>query len=535
MAEVAQYLSPVFWDPTEYELNYVVDNVILPQRVQVVEGVMFSDESFLDISSETVLTLHGLKTITKLIGHDQGGREVYISLNCRIQVRVISSHHETACVSFHKVKDLCNNGMIPRYIRSNRKLTQSKVVTHPGEILEVYMVTFSKSGSQIPVLETCKNKTCKNKQKISLAVDTTGDFTSCLPPDHEGKLFYVTDLLNFRYFPISVEFLSENCENPRYGPHVGKVSLERIKAVEVVFATTELASVCNVLTFPRNAPLTVNLPRGVLRADNMYSEVDRTLGNDINIQIIEDMLHANPYTGFQLSYAVYEKIHFLNLNSSQKYRSTEAVSARENRNTAATSARDMEAPPVILPRSSQMLPSKPSRQTKLTSTTGGQSIVKETPEIPPIVLPRRPVPVKPPRCPLRSEAMKITADNMSKEAIESRDILAYLVDDEDDDNDYEFMDGENLRKVKADRNATMDAAHRVKKPQGVGNECKNVYEDYTKSADVQTKACVRAQFNVIGYILMTDSVDAEPSNSATVSQMRLESAVADSSDSDDDD
>ena len=537
MAETGDQ-SPAVWNSAEYELSDVIANLLLPQTVKVVEGIMFSEDNF--VSSDTVLTLHGLKTITKLKGFDEKGREIYIPLNCHNQVKIISSHYDTPGVSFHKVKDLCHHAEIPRYVRPNRKFTHSKVVIYPGTILEVNGVTFSKTGKVKGLkvkFEISSDADGRKICEVMLRVDTVGDFTPCLPPDYEGRRFFIKELVNFSCFPISIEFTSVDKEYPMYGPQLGKVHLEGIKAVEVVLASTEFDGVRNALTFPRNIPLTVNVSCGVMQSSKRKSmKVCHNVRNEVEFQIIEDkLLHANPHAGFHL-YETYEKSTVLDLNSNsvQTDCCTDTVSSR-NSQKMATIIPDVEPPPAIIPRTPQKSPSKPpSRQPKSILKGGNQSMMKQaeqTSGLPPRILPRRPVPI-PNQCPSSSGSKAFTSKNTLKTPTEDPaqappDASDGLDDDDDnnnnndDDDDFEYF---NVKVQDTDTSYSdneendndfecMDAAITGKSP-GYNNEC----QIFTEPFNIQSKPYVTEYPSDVGYIFMTDTCNRKPVYSAKMSQ-----------------
>ena len=382
MTKTNGYNTPTVWDSNKYELSYVVDNLPLPQTVQVAEGTMISDEIF--ISSLTVLTLHGVKTITKLMGHDEDGRETCIPVNCRNQVKIISNHPHASQASFHKVKDICNNKVIPRYVRTNREFTQSKAAIRPGKILEVNGVEFNKAGKVKGLNVKFANSSDADKQKsqgVVLRADTIGDFTPCLPPNYESKSFEIWELASFSCFPLSVEFLSEGKENQQYGPHLGKVKLEGVKSAEIVFATTELGGVRNALAFPYNVPLSVHVTQRIMRGNNSDNKMYSSANNEIDLQVIENKLHADPYTGFQLQ-TVYESATLQSSNSAQACKAP----GGKNQNLEKESLQLHSFSP---PKTSQRTSFKfLSAQTEFHSKTNDQHMTEVTPELPPALPPK---------------------------------------------------------------------------------------------------------------------------------------------------
>ena len=347
--------NQIIWDESEYSLGYLLENFPLPQIIQVAEGFMFTDEN--SLSRGTILTLHGLRVMTKLKGQDDSGREFSVPINCPYEVKLIS-RKEKKIVVFHKVSDLCKASVIPEFFIPNRRVSRGKIAINPGEPLKLVSVNFTKHGktkgvkvAKVNCSESSKSKT----QTVSLPLKTTGDFTPCVSPNPEKGVFLLKELVESSHFPLKVRFVARRDGSPNVQPISEEIEFHEIITAEVVFATTRIDGVTYAITFPRNFPVTLQVARGMLNNDEAYSNICRISNERIDVNVIEDLLKADPYAGFCLN-SVYNncsKRGDLSLGEGTKlHSSTDELFSASPRGGCPQVPRQMNRPPAILPRSS---------------------------------------------------------------------------------------------------------------------------------------------------------------------------------------
>ena len=263
----------ILWDlNAEYSLRYILDNFSLPQIVRVVEGYMFTEDDCL--STGTILTLHGLKNITKITGYDEQCREMSIPIDCPYKLK-LTSVNDKSNVVYHTVNELCQNYAIsqkmPQYLRVNKKFSCSKMVINTGVVLRVEGIVFTKTrkpkGVKTSWLQITEGE--RKIRTILMPPDTVGDFTPSIPPEYQEKAFLIKMVEEWSCFPITVKFVSENMQ---YGPQLGKIQLEEIKSKEVIIATSSIQGIRYVDTFPSNLPVTIQVSRSMLEGNNNYKK-----------------------------------------------------------------------------------------------------------------------------------------------------------------------------------------------------------------------------------------------------------------------
>ena len=296
--------SSIVWDTNEYKLAYLLDNFPLPQMIRVAEGFMLTEDD--SLSSGTVLTLHGLKTITKLKGQDGHGREISVPLNCPDDVKLVSGNDRNDIV-FRTVEDICNSNVIPEYVRLNRRLSRNKVMLNLGELLKVECIDFTKHGQANGIKVTTLGGN-EGGKRLLLPLDTTGDFVPFMPQDFETKVFKIKELATSCIFPFAIEFVSRNEKNSLYGPHLGEIELREVITAEIVLATSKIDDITYAVIFPRDLPVTIQVAHGMLNDDSFYSNICQIFHEEVDLKLIEDMLESDPRAGFCLSTTVYSNI-----------------------------------------------------------------------------------------------------------------------------------------------------------------------------------------------------------------------------------
>ena len=274
----------------------------MPQMVKVSKGFMMSEEN--SLSNGAILTLHGLRTVTKLKGNIQGKREISVPFSCPHKLKIISTYDENPRTVFHKVNDIYKNDNMPLYVKTNRELSRFKVKVKQREILKAEGVDMTKQGKTKGIIMTRLHFSRKRgkykKQKFSLPLDTVGNFTPCLPLDYKYELFFVKDIAHSYYLPLCVKFMTEQGEHTEYGPRLGEIQFTEVVTKQIVLATSVLGGVKYAITFPRSLPVTVQVSQGMLDGNREYSRIVKTVHEKVDLKVVEDMLNADPGVGFCL-------------------------------------------------------------------------------------------------------------------------------------------------------------------------------------------------------------------------------------------
>ena len=390
------------WEKTEYNLAYLLDNFPLPQMVRVVEGYMLTEDD--SLASGTILTLHALKAVTTLKGRDERKREISIPLNCPNEVKLVSTNGRQN-IMFHTVDDMCRNNTIPKYVKINRSFSYRIIKMNPGDLLKVQCKNLTKDGEASGIIVSPVNRKCE-PHTFSLPLDTVGDFTPFMPQNFEEKVFEIKELSDNCILPFTVKFLSKGRQ---FGSHLGEIELNQIVTSEIVLATSKIDGVTYAVTFPRNLPVTIQVARGMLDNDQIYTNLCQMLHNEIDLNVIEQRLQVDPHAGYCLNTSVYDSFQAQQDGTLPRHNfdSNTEVGGTFPSDTS-TIYDNSPRRPDTLPRRKDMASYSsayelPAYDLPQVSSKSGQSPVKFRPKLPP------PIPKQPPsykRCPKQPPSYK---------------------------------------------------------------------------------------------------------------------------------
>ena len=245
---------------------------------------------------------------------------------------------------------------------------------------------------------------------ILLSLDTVMDFTTYRPLGPQKEVFFIKELADSSRFPLKVMPLSRNEDNPSSQPISREIEFRQITTAEVVLATSKMDGVTYAITFPRNLPVTVQVARGMLNNDVNYSNICRISHEEIDLEVVEKLLQADPYAGFCLNTIYIDSSSRLDFLSSEQNKELHEVSVHEIDSTS--------------PEVSQPPPIPPCSQLRETSSSPATSGTESTSAM------RKMLPVP-------SEEVSTAQNDIQQVIIQGRETFnkSSLSDSDDDDDD----------------------------------------------------------------------------------------------------
>ena len=278
--------TSIIWDPSEYNLTYVLDNFELPQMVRIIQGFMINEEDALEYG--TILTLHGETDIKKLKGCDDRGRNIYMPLNCQHKVQVCAENDKEGIV-YNSVQELLSVYPESKCFKVLEQVTHNRLNLAAGSKIIIENVEPSHNANRKKQLIGIVDN--HGGQKVMLPLDTKGQFVPCLLSYNENKTYLIQELVGHLSFPFQIRFLDGHDRDSEYGQHLGVISVKEILRSTVVMATMNDNGVRYAVTFPRNFPVTIQIAKGMVEDTNdTYSQICQKIHEEIDKEVLLDLL-----------------------------------------------------------------------------------------------------------------------------------------------------------------------------------------------------------------------------------------------------
>eukprot|EP00795_Rhopilema_esculentum_P007599 gene7599-13406_t len=275
----------VVWYPDTYNLDEIVNTFKLPVLVKVVDGYMINEIECLE--NGTILSIHGVCSMDKIIATDYRDTELYIPVSCENTVRLSVKDNST----FKYVADICNATPVLRYVTNMHEFTHQKQTYPEGSVFLVRSVSKWSKGLNVTHYG-------QKEQRLTLPFSIVGNFKEVPSPLDAVTSYFIKDLVN-NEFPIFVEFESTEGGNTTYGPLMGKVKLRKLLTSNIVYGTNYDDGKKKLLTFSRSLGVRLQIGRVIVEDDSMgeYSTIAEPVEEPIDEEVLQYILHMNPYYG----------------------------------------------------------------------------------------------------------------------------------------------------------------------------------------------------------------------------------------------
>ena len=275
----------VVWYPDTYNLDEIVNTFKLPVLVKVVDGYMINEIECLE--SGTILSIHGVRSMEKIIATDYRDTELYIPVSCEITVRLSVKDNST----FKSVADICNATPVPRCVTNMYEFTHQKQIYPEGAVFLVRSISKWSKGLNVTHYG-------KKEQRLTLPFSIVGNFKEVPSPSDAATSYFIKDLVN-KDFPIFVEFESIEGGNTTHGPLMGKVKLRKLLTSNIVYGTNYDDGKKKLLTFSRSLTVRLQIGRVIVEDDSIgeYSTIAEPVEEPIDEEVLQYLLHMNPYYG----------------------------------------------------------------------------------------------------------------------------------------------------------------------------------------------------------------------------------------------
>eukprot|EP00795_Rhopilema_esculentum_P007255 gene7255-12940_t len=269
--------SVLEWSETPLGLSKLVKQYILPQIVRIEDGY-YSQEEDSSLSSGQILKIHCVKTVRKLAGLDQYGKEVHVPLNTTTKVIL---RPENFRVVYETVNDLAHAKPVPKFVEVTRGYFNPKglngdniedLTVDPGEVLEVVRPADHQLFSRPSQEKYMVFKNSKGEE-FKLPYGCSPGFRSLL----EKEQHLLGEIVNNHKLPIFASFAEESiCKVESFDTQnklakFGVIQFNSFYDEELIVASCGHESVRVIFTIPKDIDVTVKVAKGALTNDPEYT------------------------------------------------------------------------------------------------------------------------------------------------------------------------------------------------------------------------------------------------------------------------
>jgi hypothetical protein len=202
MSESQEYklAQSLIWSTTDFSLAEFVDQYELPQVVFVEVGYDGGEERT-TFSSGQILTLHSVRTVSKIVCHVPPNNAVLVPKKCPLKAEVISMDCHETVVTAYKLSTIYRKVKYVRVMELGSAWdNDSLVTTRIDDILQIKKVSTAESVIR------CRNLT--SEQDMSIPIGSTAVFV----PLADSNTHTLAEIQKKFGLPAKIRFLDKNAE-----------------------------------------------------------------------------------------------------------------------------------------------------------------------------------------------------------------------------------------------------------------------------------------------------------------------------------